>query len=135
MLSGIGNDSHRFGGGAMAKILIVDDSGLARRTMRRILEPAGHEVIEAQDGISGIEMYFLEKPDLVMLDMTMPDMHGLHVLEKLREIDAQARVIMATADIQSSSKTMAEKAGAWGFVTKPYDPEALLSAVRSALAA
>ncbi len=121
-------------GCAMPKILIVDDSALARRTMRRILESAGNEVIEAEDGITGIESYFLEKPDLVVLDLTMPDMNGLKVLEQLREMDAQARILVATADIQTSSKIMAEEAGARGFITKPYDPDIVLGMVRSVLA-
>ncbi|HSE97204.1 MAG TPA: response regulator, partial [Blastocatellia bacterium] len=52
----------------MAKILVVDDSGMSRRSLRRMLEGDGHQVIEAEDGISALENYFLEKPDLVMLD-------------------------------------------------------------------
>ncbi|MCP4515502.1 MAG: response regulator, partial [Delftia sp.] len=65
----------------MARILVVDDSGLARRMLRKKLEPQGHEVSEAPDGSSALEFYFLEKPDLVFLDLTMAEMHGLEVLE------------------------------------------------------
>ena len=83
------------------RILIVDDSGLARRRARAILEAGGYEVIEAADGIAAIERYFVDKPDVVMLDLVMKGMYGLDVLTKLREIDPAARVIVVSADVQS----------------------------------
>ena len=86
-----------------AKILIVDDSGLARRTLGQILESAGYEVAEAEDGFNALERYFLEKPDVVMLDLVMKGMYGLDVLTKLRELDRDAKVIVVSADIQTSS--------------------------------
>ena len=76
------------------KILIVDDSALSRRTLRRILESAGYEAVEADDGMTALEMYFLEKPGLVLLDLVMKGMYGLDVLVKLREMDQDARVIV-----------------------------------------
>jgi two-component system chemotaxis response regulator CheY len=117
----------------MATILLVDDSNLSRRILRRILEPAGHAILEAPDGVSAIERYFLERPDLVMLDMTMGGMHGLEVLSKLHELDPQARVIVATADIQSSTQALAREGGAAGFVAKPFTAEHVLAAVDSVL--
>ena len=69
------------------KLLLVDDSGLARRSMRAILEPAGFSIVEAADGMAAIERYYLEKPDLVILDLVMKGMYGLDVLTKLREMD------------------------------------------------
>src|SRR6476660_4250666 len=96
------------------KILIVDDSSLSRRTLRRILEPAGYEVVEADDGMSALELYFLEKPALVLLDLVMKGMYGLDVLVKLREMDPKARVVVASADIQSSTRKMVDDAGAIG---------------------
>jgi two-component system chemotaxis response regulator CheY len=125
----------RHGGDKMAKILIIDDSTLSRRMMRAILEPAGHKVLEAADGIIGLERYFLDKPELVMLDLTMTGMHGLDVLEKLRELDPAVRVIVATADIQSSTRTMVEAAGAKRMINKPLLEEAVLQAVTEALKA
>jgi two-component system, chemotaxis family, chemotaxis protein CheY len=118
----------------MATILLVDDSNLSRRILRRILEPAGHTIIEAPDGMSAIEHYFLERPDLVMLDMTMGGMHGLEVLSKLHQLDPQARVLVASADIQSSTQTMARESGAAGFVAKPFSEAPVLDAVRRVLA-
>ena len=96
-----------------AKILIVDDSGLARRNTRRILEAAGFEVVEAEDGLGGLEQYFVHKPDVVVLDLVMKGMYGHDVLTKLREMDPNARVIIATADIQHSSRDLVESSGAW----------------------
>ncbi len=102
------------------KILIVDDSALSRRTLRRILEPAGYEVVEADDGMTALEVYFLEKPSLVLLDLVMKGMYGLDVLVKLREMDQEARVVVASADIQSSTRKMVDEAGALGFINKPF---------------
>jgi len=115
------------------KILVVDDSGLARRRVRVILEEAGYEVVEAEDGMAALERYHLDRPDLVVLDLVMKGMYGMDVLGKLREIDGFARVIVASADVQSSSHEMAAEAGAAGFVTKPIDADQLLTLVRSTL--
>jgi two-component system, chemotaxis family, chemotaxis protein CheY len=117
----------------MAKILIVDDSGLSRRSLRKILEPAGYEVIEAQDGISALESYFIDKPQLVLLDLTMSGMYGIDVLVKLREMDPNARIIVASADIQSSTREMVEAAGAMAFISKPFTADQVLSAVNPVL--
>jgi two-component system chemotaxis response regulator CheY len=117
----------------MHKLLLVDDSGLARRGMRAILEPEGFEVVEASDGMVALEQYFVEKPDLVMLDLVMKGMYGLEVLMKLREMDPQACVIVVSADVQESSQQLVETAGASGFIHKPIERERVLSVVRSVL--
>ena len=116
------------------KILIVDDSALSRRTLRRILETTGYEVVEADDGMAALELYFLEKPGLVLLDLVMKGMYGIDVLVKLREMDQQARVVVASADIQSSTRKMVDEAGALGFIHKPFIPEQVIAAVETALA-
>ncbi len=117
----------------MAKILIVDDSGMARRILKRILESAGHLVIEAEDGMVAVEKYFLDKPNVVFLDLIMKGMSGLEVLRKIREMDERARVVVASADIQKSTQAMTEEAGAVGFVNKPYNEKDLIAAVESVL--
>lgn len=117
-----------------AKILVIDDSALSRRTLRRILENAGYNVVEADEGMAALEIYFLEKPDLVLLDLVMKGMYGLEVLEKLREMDRDTRVVVASADIQSSTRRMVEEAGAIAFITKPFAVEQVLAAVSAALA-
>ena len=116
------------------KILIVDDSALSRRTLRRILESAGYEVVEADDGMTALEVYFLEKPTLVLLDLVMKGMYGLDVLVKLREMDPKALVVVASADIQSSTRTMVDEAGALGFINKPFVSEQVIASVEAALA-
>ena len=115
------------------RILIVDDSGLARRRARSILEGAGFEVIEAEDGMSAIETYFVNKPDVVLLDLVMNGMYGLEVLARLREMDPNARVIVVSADIQTSSHELVAEGGAAGFLVKPVDANEVLSLVRSTL--
>ena len=116
------------------KILIVDDSSLSRRTLRRILETAGYEVVEAEDGMTALEKYFLEKPSLVMLDLVMKGMYGLDVLVKLREMDPKALVVVASADIQSSTRKLVDEAGALAFINKPFISEQVLATIEGALA-
>ena len=115
------------------KLLLVDDSGLARRSMRSILEAGGFEVVEAEDGMVALEKYFVERPDIVMLDLVMKGMYGLDVLTKLREMDPSACVIVVSADVQSSSRDMVQAAGASAFVNKPVDREHLLAVIHSVL--
>jgi len=115
------------------RILVVDDSGMARRGTRRVLEGAGYSVLEAEDGIAALERYYVEKPDLVVLDLVMKGMYGIDVLGKLRELDPDARVIVLSADIQTSSRQMVNEAGAVAFLNKPVTSEALLAAVSGAL--
>ena len=115
------------------KILVVDDSSMSRRMMRRIVESAGHEVFEAEEGAAGLEKYFLERPDVVFLDLTMKDMYGLDVLKKLREMDPEARVIVASADIQETTKDMVKSAGANAYINKPLSPEKVLQALDAVL--
>ena len=115
------------------KVLIVDDSGLARRSTRRALESAGFQVVEAEDGLSALERYFVEKPDVVMLDLVMKGMYGLDVLSKLRELDPNARVVVVSADVQTSSHELVAQGGAAGFLVKPVDANEVLTLVRSTL--
>lgn len=117
----------------MARILVVDDSSMSRKTLRKILEPEGHTISEAEDGMAALERYFLDKPELVMLDLTMSGMYGLDVLDKLHELDAEARVIVASADIQSSTRALVEAAGASAFVNKPFTVEQVLKVVNRVL--
>ncbi|AWM35596.1 Chemotaxis protein CheY [Gemmata obscuriglobus] len=117
----------------MAKILVVDDSALSRRVSRRILEGAGHSVADVPDGLAALERYALDKPDLVLLDVTMTEMNGLEVLRQLRVMDPGAVVVMATADVQTSTRELADAGGASGFVPKPLAADAVLRAVAAAL--
>jgi len=118
----------------MASIMIADDSGYTRRTHRRILESDGHTVHEAASGMAAIEGFFVHRPDLVLLDLTMEDMSGLEVLARLREMDAGVRVVVVSADVQRSTAQMVAEAGALRFLGKPVSPESLLGTVRDVLA-
>lgn len=110
-------------------VLIVDDSGFARRTLRQILESAGHTVDEVKGGMEALERYSLKKPDVVLLDIIMEDMSGLDVLARLRELDGEARVVLATADTQAATKLEAKAGGAAGMITKPFQKEQVLDAI------
>ena len=114
-------------------ILRVDDSGMSRRTLRKILEPAGYKISEAEDGITALEQYYISRPDLVLLDLTMSGMNGIEVLKKLREMDSKATVIVASADIQSATHELVREAGARAFINKPFIAGQVLDAVRDAL--
>lgn len=116
-----------------ARILVVDDSGLARRRARSILEEAGYEVLEAEDGMSALERYFVSRPDIVVLDLVMKGMYGLDVLAKLREMDHGVKVIVVSADVQTSSQQLVTDAGASGFLIKPLEAEQILPLIRMAL--
>ena len=116
------------------KVLLVDDSGLARRRVRQMLELEGYEVIEASDGMVALERYFIDKPDLVLLDLVMHGMYGLEVLTKLRQLDPGARVVVVSADVQESSREMVQAAGAHAFLVKPVVREDVLATVRGVLA-
>ena len=83
--------------------------------------------------MAALERYFLEKPDLVLLDLVMKGMMGLDVLEKLHQMDPKVRTIVLSADIQNSSREMATAGGACSFLNKPIDRASLLSAVSGVL--
>lgn len=115
------------------KVLVVDDSSLARRTVRILLEEMGCSVEEVSDGAQALERFFLNRPDLVLLDMVMTGMYGLDVLAKIRELDPDARVLVITADIQQSTQDQVRAAGAVGFLNKPVNRQKLTAAVGAAL--
>src|SRR6185503_12500274 len=116
-----------------AKILVVDDSSLARRTIRQLLEEMGHTVEEATDGAQAIERYFLNRHDLVILDMVMEGMYGLEVLMKFKQLNPDIRVIVVTADIQNATKAEARAAGAVALINKPVVRDELTRVVDAVL--
>jgi two-component system, chemotaxis family, chemotaxis protein CheY len=111
------------------KILLVDDSSLARRGTRRALEDAGYTVVEAEDGLAALERFAIEKPDVVLLDLVMKGMYGVDVLQKLREMDPLVRVIVVSADVQTSSHDLVREAGAVAFINKPVAPGQVVKTV------
>ncbi len=118
----------------MATVLIVDDSRTSRRILKNILTENGYDIVgEAPDGQTGYEKYIELKPDLVTLDITMPVLDGLGALEKIMMFDKEANVIMVTAAGQKSKMVEAIKLGAAEFIQKPFEPEQILSVIKTVL--
>ena len=118
----------------MVKVLIVDDALFMRRMIRMALEPLGFEIVgEAENGRVGVEQFKKLKPDLVTMDIVMPEMDGLEALEAIRAEDPEAKVIMITAVDQRESMLKAMKLGVSDFVVKPFDDDRIISAAEKAI--
>jgi two-component system chemotaxis response regulator CheY len=114
----------------MVKILVVDDAAFMRMKCAKLLADNGYDVEEADTGATAVEKYQANRPDGVLLDITMPDMDGLTALKELRRMDPNAKVAMVTAMGQQSIVMEALKAGACDFVVKPFDASRVLGAVQ-----
>ncbi|MBS1717006.1 MAG: response regulator [Armatimonadetes bacterium] len=121
----------------MAKrILITDDALFMRVTLKNILVQNGYEIVgEACNGAEAIQMYKSLKPDLVTMDITMPELDGLSALKEIRSIDPAANVVMCTAMGQSKMVAEALGSGAKDFIIKPFQAETVVEAIGKALAA
>ena len=104
----------------MPKVLIADDAFFTRKVLKEILEAEGHAVIEASNGKEAVDKFQLEHPDLVLLDVSMPDMDGLTALQAIKGIDENAKVIMVSAMGQTSTVQESMKFGACDFILKPF---------------
>lgn len=119
----------------MARILIADDAMFMRVSIKKLLSQAGHEVVgEAENGRVAVNLFGSTKPDLVMLDITMPEMDGLAALLEIRSADPNARVVMCTALGQENKVREAIDGGARDYIVKPFTPDKLLAAIQRALA-
>ena len=114
----------------MAKILVADDAMFMRNRTSKLLLANGYQVVEAANGEEAVTRYFKEKPDVVLMDITMPVLDGIGALKKLKAKDPSAKVVMVTALGQKSMVLEAVKAGARDFIVKPFDPDRLLEAVK-----
>lgn len=116
------------------RILLADDLSFMRMVQKEILEEKGYDVVaEASDGLEAIEKYKAVKPDIVILDITMPNMNGLDAMHKIFEIDKAAKIIMCSALGQQQLIVEAIKSGVKDFIVKPFKPERMLSAIEKAL--
>ena len=114
----------------MARVLIVDDAACMRMMIKDILEKNGYEIAgEAANGAIAVEMYNKEKPDVVTMDITMPDMDGIEAVKNIRANDPNAKIIMCSAMGQQSMVMDAIKAGARDFIVKPFQADRVLEAV------
>jgi len=114
-------------------ILVADDAAFMRMMIRDILQKEGYDILEAVDGRDAVQKFAELKPDLVLLDITMPQMDGIDVLITIREMDPAARVIMVSAMGQQALFVDALEAGAADFLIKPFQPAKVLEAVKKCL--
>jgi two-component system chemotaxis response regulator CheY len=118
----------------MAKILIVDDAAFMRMMLKDILIKGGHEVVgEAENGLIAIQRYQELKPDLVTMDITMPEMEGVEAVREIKKKDANAKIVMCSAMGQQGMVVQAIQAGAKDFIVKPFQGDRVLEAIRRAI--
>lgn len=116
------------------RILVVDDAAFMRMMIKDILGKNGYEVVgEAADGAEAIEKYKELSPDLVTLDITMPEMDGITALKGIKSVDAKAKVIMCSAMGQQGMVLDAIQAGAKDFIVKPFQADRVLEAIKNTL--
>jgi two-component system chemotaxis response regulator CheY len=109
------------------KVLIVDDVAFVRKTLARILSEANYQVVgEAEDGITAIQMYRKLQPDLVTMDIVMPNMSGIEATRKIVQLDKGARIVMISAMEQENLVMESINAGARDYLLKPFTTEDLL---------
>lgn len=117
-----------------SKILIVDDAAFMRMMIKDVITKNGYEVAgEAVDGMDAVDKYKELKPDLVLMDITMPEMDGLQALKRIKESDPDAKIIMCSAMGQQAMVIEAIQSGAKDFIVKPFQPERILEAVKKAI--
>jgi two-component system, chemotaxis family, chemotaxis protein CheY len=117
----------------MAKVLLVDDAAFMRMRCAKVLNKLGHSVVEAENGVQAIDVFEREKPELVLLDITMPEMDGLEALKQIKQRAPSAKVAMVSAMGQQDMVLEAIKSGAADFVLKPFDEDRLIAAVEKLL--
>ena len=115
-------------------VLIVDDLTFIKMVLKDLVEKAGFRVVgEASDGEEALKMYDEKRPDVVLLDITMPKMDGLTALRKILEMDPQAKVIMCSALGQQRLILQAIQLGAKDFIVKPFKPERVIGSIKKTL--
>ena len=119
----------------MAKsILICDDAAFLRMMIKDIQVKNGYNIAgEAENGVKAVEKYQETKPDLVLMDITMPEMDGIQALKKIKAIDANASVVMCSAMGQQAMVIESIQSGARDFIVKPFQPDRVIEAVKKAV--
>ena len=116
----------------MSKIMVVDDAGFMRKMIQTYLRKAGYtDFVEGEDGQKAVELYDSEKPDLVLMDITMPNMDGLEALKAIRASDGNANVVMCSAMGQETMVIDAIRSGAKDFIVKPFKGERIIKTITS----
>ncbi len=112
------------------RVLVVDDAAFMRMMIKNILVEGGYEIVgEAENGKEAIEAFKELKPDLVTMDITMPEMDGIDAVKRILEIEEDAKIIMCSAMGQQAMVIDAIQAGAKDFVVKPFKPDRVLAAI------
>ena len=118
----------------MAKIMIVDDAAFMRMMIKDILTKNGYNVVgEAENGAKAMEKYNELKPDLVLMDITMPEVDGIQALKNIKAADANAKIIMCSAMGQQAMVIEAIQSGAKDFIVKPFQADRVLEAVKKVI--
>ena len=118
----------------MAKILVVDDAAFMRMMLKNILSASGHEVVgEAENGVQSAEKYEKLKPDLVTMDIVMPELDGIEATKEITRCFPEAKIIMCTAVGQQAKVLEAMKAGAKGYIVKPFQAPKVVEEVNKVL--
>jgi len=118
----------------MFKILIVDDAGFMRKMVQTHLSKAGYtDFIEGEDGQRAIDIYKEQKPDLIIMDITMPNVDGIEALRQIKAFDSDAKIIMCSAMGQEAMVMEAIKLGALDFIVKPFKAERIIQTVNKIL--
>lgn len=118
----------------MPGILITDDTAFMRMTLKNILTKNGYEVVaEAADGLEAVDKYQLHNPDLVTMDITMPNMDGIAAIKEIMKSDPNAKIIVCSAMGQKALVIEALNAGAKDFIVKPFQPDRIVEAVKKVL--
>jgi two-component system chemotaxis response regulator CheY len=114
----------------MAEVLIADDSEFMRNLLREILEEDHTIVGEVENGVEAVEVFKEEKPDLVMMDIVMPIRDGIEATDEIKSTDPNSNVIMCTSVGQEEKMKEAVKAGADGYITKPFQKPSVMEAIQ-----
>ncbi|HOK19604.1 MAG TPA: response regulator [Thermosynergistes sp.] len=118
----------------MTKVLVVDDAAFMRMMLKDILLKGGFEIAgEAMNGAEAVRLYQELKPDLVTMDITMPEVDGIAAVKEIKKIDPNAKVVMVSAMGQQAMVIEAIQAGASDFIVKPFQPDRVLEALKKAL--
>ena len=114
----------------MKRIVVADDSQTMRNFLRRTLIRAGHEVVgEAEDGFQAVQLYEKFKPDLIIIDIIMPELSGIEVIKQILELDANAKLLICSSMGQNYYVREAIEAGAKDFIKKPFNPSDIIEIV------
>lgn len=115
------------------RILVIDDEEIVRISCKKCLTPEGYDVDVAANGVEGMRLTLSNKYDLILTDLKMPDMDGMEFLEKMKETQPDAKVIMITGYSTVENAVKAIKLGAYNYIEKPFTPDTLITAVKEAL--